>query len=314
MNKDLKALLGLDFDQFGRIYAAKNAVEKIRKKGQKFRILDVGGYKGNTTKLFPGDEVLIVDQYSIKAKNYQKANALNLPFKDDEFDIVLAFDVFEHIAEKDRVTFLKELTRTAGVLTVIAAPFKSRLTEKAENLSNDYYKYLANKDHPWLIEHIENSLPHENTIQGFLKKSKLAYRVVQNNNIVLWNYMQHYTLLTSLGVTPQNLAETNIFYNTHIADLESPDEESYRKVYLIGELTKSVSVKIPKDSLETQLDLTHKIFRDIAELALEKNRLIAAQAKTIATLNNSITTINGSISWKLTKPLRAIRNRQTKKK
>jgi len=301
-----KDLINLDFDQFGRIYDAKNVVEQIRGKGQTFKILDVGGYKGNTVELFPKDEVLIVDQYNVEAKNYRKADALNLPFADGEFDIVLSFDVFEHIEDAMRPVYLKELTRVSSIITVIAAPFRSEENEKAEILSNNFYKSITGKNHPWLIEHIENRLPREADVIKFLDKNKLEHKIFNNNDIVNWNYMQHYILLSSIDSTLPGLTDTNRFYNENILGLESGGQDSYRKIFVVGDLKKLTlkPQKKPK-SIIAQLELTDKIFLDIAETMSDKNKTIRAQTKLISLLRDENKFIINSVSWKITKPLRA---------
>lgn len=82
------------------------------------KILDIGCGTGETLSfiksLFPKSLVYGVDT-SIRALNYSRArghkkiyksNALNLPFKDNTFDVILFLDVLEHI-EKD-VEAIKE--------------------------------------------------------------------------------------------------------------------------------------------------------------------------------------------------------------
>lgn len=315
MNPELKKLTNLDFDQFGRVYAAKNAIESIRKKDQKFKILDIGGYKGNTAKLFPKDEVMVLDQYSVKDKNYIKANALNIPFGRNEYDIVLAFDVFEHILHKDREKFVSELTRVAKLLTIIAAPFRSKLTEEAESITNDYFKRISGKDHPWLIEHIDNKLPTSEAIENYLHKNKLKYQVVNNNNIEMWNYMQHFTLLSVIASMPAALAETNMYYNSHIDALEDSSREPYRKIYIIGDLlNKNFDQQKSERDLSVELELTDKIFIGIADHMIDQNNKIESQTKLIKNLQNEIHILSGSLSWKITKPLRALKNSLGSKK
>lgn len=305
MKKELNTLINLDFDQFGRIYAAKNAIEGIRKKNEKFKILDVGGYKGNTPALFPDDSITVVDQYDVKEKNYIQADALNLPFTDDEFDIVVSFDVFEHIAPTKRNTYLSELTRVSNKMTIIAAPFKSELAEKGEMLVNNYYKYLTKKPHPWLNEHIMNSLPEEKIIKAFLKKHNLNYMVIDNNNMVLWNYLQHATLLTGLASNKQSLKSTNAFYNSHINQLEDSNDVSYRKIYIIGEFNKnSNTVKKNTPNPELLMQLTDILFREIGGIILEKNTTIEELKKVNLELNKNLSLIDQSLSWKITKPFR----------
>jgi hypothetical protein len=249
---------------------------------------------------------LIVDQYNVKSKNYRKADALNLPFADGEFDIVLSFDVFEHIEEAMRSIYLKELTRVSSLVTVIAAPFRSVENEKAENLSNNFYKSITGKNHPWLIEHIENRLPKEADVVKFLDKNKLDYKVLNNNDIVNWNYMQHYILLSSIDSTLPGLTNTNRFYNENILSLENTGQESYRKIFVIGDLKKlTLKPQNEPKSIITQLELTDKIFLDIAESMTDKNKTIKAQTKLISLLRDDNRLITASVSWKITKPLRA---------
>lgn len=102
------------------------------------RILDVGCGSGETLSflktLFPKAELYGIDtsqkatQFSKKRghKNIFKANALNLPFKNGFFDLVLILDVIEHI--EDDAGVVKEAARVLRkkgkiIITSPALPF-----------------------------------------------------------------------------------------------------------------------------------------------------------------------------------------------
>lgn len=304
-NRAFDDFLMLDFDQFGRIFEAKKAVEKLRKKNERLNILDVGGYRGNTKKLFPDDNVLIIDQYDVSDQGYIKADALSMPFQDNEFDVVLSFDVFEHIEDKFRKKFLDEINRVSKRLAVIAAPFYNAETEAAEILSNDFYKKLKKKDHPWLVEHIDNKLPKISQVEDYLRSKKLSYKIINNNPIEIWNLMQHYILLASIDSGLSAVRKNNSFYNKNVDAFESSARTSYRKIIFIGEYKSTSSSK--KDISTMNIELQHRIFLDVADAIKSKNKHILALQSEVMILRELNNNITNSFSWKITRPLRAIK-------
>ena len=83
-------------------------------------ILDIGGYDGYISyrlkKIFPNLMITVVDTDEIglelaknRGLNVICASALELPIKDKEFNVVLCFDLIEHI--KEDVKLVKELSR-----------------------------------------------------------------------------------------------------------------------------------------------------------------------------------------------------------
>lgn len=287
MDKTLEELVGLDFDQFSRIYDAKITIERLRGPKKTLKILDVGGYKGNTSRLFPSDDVTVVDQHDVHEAGYIKADATDLPFHDGEFDAVLSFDVFEHIPPVDRLKFLEEVVRVSKGLVIIAAPFMNKGNELAERLTNDFYKKIAGKDHPWLIEHIENSLPEESVVTKFLSAKKIQYRVVKSNEVVLWTYMQHFILLAGVAGVEVDLSSVNKFYNENRDSLDIVGEHFYRSVYIIGEsdAPKQEKPQTLKDGSLKGITLANIIFKNIADILLEKDATITELNKRVALLS-----------------------------
>lgn len=229
INKDH---LNLPFDQFSRQTKVYDIIESLRKDKQKFNILDVGGYKGITTKLHPEDEVIVLDLFDVKEKGYVKGSGLDLPFENETFDFVVSFDVLEHIENKDRTRFLEESSRVAKIAVITAAPVSSPANEKAEKSLNDLYKELHGEDHPWLKEHIEYGIPKPNQAKKIFESLGLKTAIYTSNDTILWELMQGTIFLNSKYPDDEDdLAKLNATYN-HIAynDGTSDPSESYRHI------------------------------------------------------------------------------------
>ena len=101
-----------------RWHSLKNILKHEIRDGS--TILDIGGYDGYISyrlkKVFPNLMITVVDTDEIglelaknRGLNVICASALELPIKDKEFNVVLCFDLIEHI--KKDVKLLRELSR-----------------------------------------------------------------------------------------------------------------------------------------------------------------------------------------------------------
>ena len=85
-----------------------NLVNETFKKNKNWKILDIGcGYTANENANVIADVQDLSDFY--KERNFIKINEKKLPFKDKEFDFVIASHVIEHV--NDFQYFIKELER-----------------------------------------------------------------------------------------------------------------------------------------------------------------------------------------------------------
>ena len=88
-----------------------NLVNKTLKKNKDWKVLDIGcGYRANEHASIIADVQDLSDFY--KKRNFIKINEKKLPFKDKEFDFVIASHVFEHV--NDFQYFIKELERISN--------------------------------------------------------------------------------------------------------------------------------------------------------------------------------------------------------
>ena len=88
-----------------------NLVNETLKKNKNWKTLDIGcGYTANENANVIADVQDLSDFY--KERNFIKINEKKLPFKDKEFDFVIASHVIEHI--NDFQYFIKELERISN--------------------------------------------------------------------------------------------------------------------------------------------------------------------------------------------------------
>ena len=88
-----------------------NLVNETLKKNKNWKILDIGcGYTANENASVIADVQDLSDFY--KERNFIKINEKKLPFKDKEFDFVIASHVIEHV--NDFQYFIKELERISN--------------------------------------------------------------------------------------------------------------------------------------------------------------------------------------------------------
>lgn len=99
-------------------------------KAYKENVLDVGCFDAywlstQSAKNKYGLDVDIDKKY--RDINYIKASALNIPFEDNKFDQVFAFDVIEHLPQNTEEKFISELIRVAknGSEIIFTTPSKN---------------------------------------------------------------------------------------------------------------------------------------------------------------------------------------------
>ena len=130
------------------------------------RVLDVGGGVNGLNR-FIKNQIIVsnLDAGDVIA------DGRNLPFANDQFDVVTSIDVLEHIPKKDRQKFINELLRVARKKVILSAPLGSDAHSRAEKRMLAYMK-KRNKDSDYLKEHIKNGLPTEKELTKYFPKSK----------------------------------------------------------------------------------------------------------------------------------------------
>ncbi len=181
-----ESLLEYPLDHFSRHYRVFLAIERARRAGERFRILDVGGKAGLTERFFPADEVTVVDVLAGSDVVTVEPGA-PLPFADGSFDIVVSFDVLEHVLPDHRAHWLSEVHRVASEAVYFTVPAGHGAVTQMEERAASFYEFVAGRHHPWLSEHEELGVPSTNFVAQELDRT--GYRTWErhsSNPLVSW--------------------------------------------------------------------------------------------------------------------------------
>lgn len=100
-----------------------------------------------------------------------KSSGEKLPFKDNQFEVLILSDVLEHIPANKRKSVLEEAVRVASKFIIISGPFGKDSFSQDKKLA-DYSKKKIGQMHPFFKEHLENGLPEVEDIKKLLDKNK----------------------------------------------------------------------------------------------------------------------------------------------
>ncbi len=122
--------------------SSKEFIDNLLKKNSEWKILDIGcGYNAHK------DASVICDVQDLsnfyKDKEFIKLNDKTLPFKDKEFDFVIASHVIEHVEDTD--FFINELERVS-----------SKGYIELPTILEDNLVFENKKDHLWHMEFDDN--------------------------------------------------------------------------------------------------------------------------------------------------------------
>lgn len=310
------------FDQFSRQRIVSDILDSLRL-GPKasFTVLDIGGYRGRTVDVLKKDQVIVTDLYDSDEPGYVQASGLALPFDDGEFDFAVSFDVLEHVADKDRLSFVEEALRVSKRGFLLCAPHKSAINVQAEELLNDLYGQIHGQPHRWLKEHIDNDLPDIDAIIKPLEKNYCMARIYSNDSF-LWTLMQGALFLNEKY--PQGapeLIKLNKFINEQLSYTSGAEPaNSYRQITAIMhtdidamKISKTVtSDPVNDDQRQTVLKLYQLyqlliVQRFDAEVTEIRSNLYKAESE-LNDVRNEIANIKSSKTWHLAQNISKVRH------
>jgi hypothetical protein len=110
-------------------------------------------------KFLPDDRVELVDVEVSNERDLVLGSGGALPFLDDSFDVVAAFDTLEHVPPEFREDFVRECARVAGRHVILAGPYRTPEVDEAEEILVGFMADKLGVKHRYLAEHREYGLP-----------------------------------------------------------------------------------------------------------------------------------------------------------
>jgi len=260
-------LLSYPFDQYQRYRLVAEILDRLRESGERFMILEVGGFHGLARKFLDQDDVVIVDLFCNGENLDIISDAENLPFPDRAFPVVISTDFLEHIKPQDRSIAIQEMARVSSELVLLAAPFQYQLARSAEKLVFDFIKDWLGYEHKYLKEHLEREAPDLIETESELIKAGFDTIIFPNCYLERWLLMMLiYYYFEGLPSGMKIRQEISRFYNQHYfwKDIAEP---AYRHLIL-------ASRKIVREKPEAFKDLIEKRHTE-PEPSFEKLKLWA---------------------------------------
>jgi len=230
-------LICLPFDQYQRYRLVAEVLEGLRKPGEKFEVLDVGGHPGLARAFFDQDLVIVSDLISSGNNLEIIGSSTTLPFPDQSFNLVIAVDLLEHILVSERNQALQELTRVSSELVFISAPFDFSLAREAERMVFDFIKEWLGYEHKYLKQHLEIPAPKLFETEAEMIKSGFDTVIFPNGELSRWLLlMLVYYYFEGFPRAIELRKKLSEFYNQHyfFQDLTEP---AYRHL-IIGSKTR----------------------------------------------------------------------------
>lgn len=314
----------IPFDQFQRYGVTARAVERLRKNGQRFNILEVGANSHKLLgRLLPNDRIIYLDreipQEMQKQEDIIVGDATELSLADGSFDIVVALDVFEHIPKERREAFLRHTCRTARLATIIGAPFDFPSVVAAEREAANYWNTLFDHPYRWLFEHAENGLPNLDCTTQAISSLGYHFHTLKHGDISLWiAFIKGHFAKEYVNTLRPVISMYDCFYKEHLFEQDFSPSESYRQfIFSSHDVTIIQALKDLFDNLSNSCDQSSNDFqlellKLLPSVATEKSHIVTQFNGQIAQRDAQLAELLGTRSWKMTRPFRFV-GRQARK-
>ena len=231
------------FDQYQRYKTMQILVDEIKRllKIDHIKVLEIGANEHRNLESFlPGDTVYFSDvslpEEMLSDPHCFIADASDLKeIADNEFDVVIACDVFEHVDSVKREAFIKELYRVSKYAALLCFPFFSDHNIAVENRANEFFKAYSGQNHRWLQEHIDNVLPKIDDIEQILSKNNMLHISFEHGAVEVWEALMiaHFYSVFYLEILNYK-SEFDHYYNENLYCVDRNDK-NYRVFYVLSE-------------------------------------------------------------------------------
>lgn len=210
----------MPFDQYQRYRLVSDVLEHLRQGDENLNVLDVGGRTALLRGFLKRDTISLVDlEYAGIKERMVLGSGAQLPFKDDAFDVVCAFDTLEHVPVPLRAAFVAECARVAKRYVVLAGPYHTEEVARAEELLQRFLVEKLRTHHRYLEEHLSNGLPLRDETEAGLRTAGGEVISIGHGNLSRWLFLMFLAMYLDDDPALRDLAgDLNAFYNRDLFD------------------------------------------------------------------------------------------------
>ena len=152
------------------------------------KVLEVGSDDYGIAPFLDKSKKIVLFDVAFRRKNlknvtYKTGSVLNMPFKDNSFDIVVSVDMLEHIPAKLRKKALSELICVTKHRLYLSFPADNPARERDKKVYQIFSKIPSYHLSRYINEHIENGLPESSEVVSFFKAHKVKdVNLIRNMN------------------------------------------------------------------------------------------------------------------------------------
>lgn len=228
----LQTLLDLPFDHYQRYAAAAQLIQSLGL--EQPAVLEVGANRQRLLGQFlPGATLLYTDLHAEgDDKDFVVADATNLPFQNQEFDVVVSLDVLEHVPAGLRAKAVSEMSRVSKRAVILGFPPDRPWVHEAESNANGRWFELFDENYIWLEEHKEFGLVKTEEVEATLTQAGMSIQRFGQGNAKLWAGLMgahfikvKYPELAPLVAAADRLYNSRVFAGDH-------SDQPYREYYV----------------------------------------------------------------------------------
>jgi len=207
-------VLALPFDQYQRYRLVADLLTQLRGKEKQLTVLDVGGRTAVLREFLPEARITLVDMEASSEPGLVLGDGSRLPFADDSFDVVAAFDTLEHVPPPRRKAFVAECARVARRWSVICGPYEAPRVVEAEQLLQRFLREKLGQEHRYLEEHRHHGLPVRATVEEQLRGTGAKVASIGHANLDRWLVLQCLSMFMDYDPALRPLAKSfQRYYN-----------------------------------------------------------------------------------------------------
>jgi len=269
------------FDQFQRYKHASELIEVVRENNNVYSILEVGANEHkNLERFLPNDKItyldIIVPDKLKGDPTYIQGDATEMPLNNEQFDFIIALDVFEHIPQTKRISFLNELRRVSRFGFILGAPFNTEGVTESEHRASTYFKTLYGYEYPWLEEHFINKLPEKNEVSDYFTSKDWNHINFSHGSLEIWEKM---TKLHFLAAGREALYDFRFtideYYNNYIysSDYNGPCYRNFffvvnaEKTEMLEKVDKLINQRNKSEIDQSRINELNNLERDLNNLS-----------------------------------------------